>query len=76
MTTGKLRRQLLIDGISHGHGSGRTRASRRVSTRCGIRYTHKASLASDVTRLAGRTAREIDCMACVAARYDPWSGWQ
>lgn len=62
---------MLIDGVSHGYGSGWLHSIRRVYTRCRIPYTHKADLADAETRLASRTTREIDCMACIAARCGP-----
>jgi hypothetical protein len=62
----KFRRQVLIAGISHGYGCDGARWSKAV-TACGIWYTHKRQ--PDAGKpFASRTARTVDCMACVAAR--------
>lgn len=69
--TKKFRQQVLIDGVSHAYGSGWARTFGHMSTRCGVSYTRKASRVDIETRFAGRTSRDIDCMACIAARCEP-----
>jgi hypothetical protein len=59
----KFRRQVLINGVSHSYGTSYVKAI----TLCGTLYTHKETR-EDLGKYATRTTRDIDCMACIAAR--------
>jgi hypothetical protein len=61
LRTRKFRRQVRIGVITHAYGTSWAKAT----TRCGIPYTHKASLVGHRTMLATRTSRDVDCMACL-----------
>jgi hypothetical protein len=67
--TKKFRRQVLIGRVSHAYGAQWEKAR----TACGVKYTHKrlpdAGKAS--ATYASRTSRDVDCMACIAARCEP-----
>lgn len=63
---GKFRRQVRIGTITHAYGTSWAKAT----TRCGIPYTHKASLVRNRTMLATRTSRGVDCMACLVGEAD------
>ena len=63
---GKFRRQVRIGVVTHAYGTSWAKAT----TRCGIPYTHKASLVRNRTMLATRTSRDVDCMACLVGEAD------
>lgn len=67
LRTRKFRGQIRIGVVTHGF---RVIWADRATTRCGIRYTHKEYLVDNDTRLATRTSRGVDCMACLASEAD------
>lgn len=61
LRTRKFRSQVRIGAVTHAYSTSWARAA----TCCGIPYTHKLHLVKNKTMLATRTARQVDCMACL-----------
>ncbi len=62
----KFRSQVRIGAVTHAYNINWTKAT----TRCGILYTHKLHLVKNRTMLATRTARPVDCMACLVREVE------
>lgn len=61
----KFRSQVRIGAITHAYNYS---VYTRAYTLCEISYTHQKHLVGNVTMLATRTSRDIDCMVCLVLK--------